>query len=68
MLTKDSIIVQPGQKVQLSRDSDDDKFIDCALSGKALYIVSGDNDLLEIKNVEGVEIITAREFIDRMSN
>ena len=31
------------------RDSDDDKFINCAVDAKALYIVSGDSDLLDIK-------------------
>ena len=32
---------------------------------KAIYIVSGDNDLLTIKNFEGIEIVTAREFYDK---
>ena len=62
-----SVVVQPTHDKKISRDPDDDKFINCALSGKALYIVSGDNDLLDINKVEGIEIITAREFLDRLS-
>ena len=46
-------------------DPDDDKFINCAIDVKAIYIVSGDNDLLAIKNFEGIEIVTAREFYDK---
>lgn len=51
--------------VKVCRDPDDDKFINCAIDAKAIYIVSGDNDLLELKNFAGIEIVTAREFYDR---
>ena len=46
----------------LSRDPDDDKFIECAVDSKSLYIVSGDQDLLVLKHVGNVEIITAADF------
>ena len=51
--------------LKVCRDPDDDKFINCAIDAKAIYIVSGDNDLLTIKNFAGVEIVTAREFYDK---
>ena len=34
--------------LKICRDPDDDKFINCAIDAKAIYIVSGDNDLLTI--------------------
>jgi predicted nucleic acid-binding protein len=37
----------------------DDKFIACALSAGASYLVSGDDDLLSLREVEGVHIVTA---------
>ena len=46
----------------LSRDPDDDTFIACAVDLKSLYIVSGDQDLLVLKHVGNVEIITAADF------
>jgi len=55
-------IIEPMTKVSICRDSDDDKFISCAIDAKALYIISGDKDLLEIEKYEGVEIITAADF------
>ncbi len=67
MLTRDSMVIHPTHTRKISSDPDDDKFINCALSGRALYIVSGDSDLLEIKEVEGIKIITARDFLDKMS-
>ena len=51
--------------VKVCRDHDDDKFINCAIDAKAIYIVSGDNDLLTLKNFAGIEIVTAREFYDK---
>ena len=51
--------------LKVCRDPKDDKFINCAIDAKAIYIVSGDNDLLTIKNFAGIEIVMAREFYDR---
>jgi predicted nucleic acid-binding protein len=36
------------------RKSKDDMFIDCAIAGKSRYIVSGDQDLLVLKQVMSV--------------
>jgi len=39
--------------LKVCRDPDDDKFINCAIDAKAIYIVSGDNDLLTLKKFCG---------------
>lgn len=58
-------MIEPMTCVELSRDPDDDKFLGCAKDAKALYIVSGDKDLLVLERYESIEIITAREFCER---
>lgn len=40
--------VNLGKRFYLSRDSDDNKFLDTAYAGKAKYLVTRDNDLLDI--------------------
>ena len=65
ILNKVQIII-PNQDVHICRDSDDDKFISCALDAQCLYIVSGDKDLLSIKSYKGIEIVTAAEFLKRI--
>jgi putative PIN family toxin of toxin-antitoxin system len=45
------------------RDSDDDKFIACAVSAAADFIVSGDRDLLDMGKYKSVKIISASEFL-----
>ena len=52
--------------LKICRDSKDDKFLNCAIDAKAIYIVSGDKDLLTIKNFCGIEIMTAREFYEKV--
>ncbi len=42
-------IIEPVSDVKISRDPDDDKFINCAKDAHALYIVSGDKDLLVLR-------------------
>ncbi|MBQ3830065.1 MAG: putative toxin-antitoxin system toxin component, PIN family [Spirochaetales bacterium] len=56
-------IVEPRTKVVASRDPDDDKFIECALDSGALYIISGDKDLLILEKYRGVTMITAADFV-----
>lgn len=58
-------IVVPFSAVEVCRDPDDDKFLSCAIDSRALYIVSGDKDLLSLEAFQGVEIITASEFCAR---
>ena len=46
----------------ICRDSDDDLILACARNAVADYVVTGDEDLLVLKNYEGISIITPREF------
>jgi predicted nucleic acid-binding protein len=44
-------------------DPDDDMVVECAVEGKAAYIVSGDKHLLNLKEYEGIVIVRANEFL-----
>jgi putative PIN family toxin of toxin-antitoxin system len=59
-------IIRVSSDIQASRDPDDNKFISCAVDGKCLYIVSGDDDLLSVGNYGDVEIVTVAEFLSRL--
>ena len=52
----------PSKELTVCRDPDDNKFLECAVEAKCLYIVSGDNDLLSMKQFEDVEIITVTDL------
>ena len=51
----------------LCRDPDDDYLVALAVASLAEVVVSGDQDLLALQN-PGIEIITPRELLDRVSD
>ena len=52
--------------VQLCRDPKDNFLLNLAIDGEADFLITGDNDLLIIKNLEKTEILTYREFENRL--
>jgi putative PIN family toxin of toxin-antitoxin system len=45
------------------RDPDDNMVLECAIEGRAQYIVSGDKDLLTLKTFRNVQIVRASDFL-----
>jgi hypothetical protein len=45
------------------RDREDIKILECAHSGTSDYIVTGDEDLLSLKEYDGIKIIRSRELL-----
>lgn len=56
------ILGQTDSIAPICRDSDDDLILACARDAVADYIVTGDEDLLVLKNYEGISILNPREF------
>lgn len=63
-----SNLVSPDKEIKICRDPDDNKFISCAIKGKCVYIVSGDNDLLSLNKVQNIEILKVEDFLNRLEN
>ena len=61
---QDAEVVEPRNRIDVCRDPNDNKFIECAVEGRADYIISEDADLLEIKAYEGIRIVSAEEFLN----
>lgn len=56
------IDVHSGSEI-IKKDPKDDKFIWCALAGKAKFIISGDQHLLALKSHRKIKILSPAEFI-----
>jgi putative PIN family toxin of toxin-antitoxin system len=52
---------------QRSRDPKDDPYLACALAARAKTIVSRDADLLVLEKPFGIQILTPREFLLRLT-
>ena len=50
-------VIAPKLNIKICRDEKDNKFLECAESAKVDYLVSGDEDLLSLKEYKGIPII-----------
>ena len=64
VIFKVSKVVKPDFSVDIVKeDPSDNRVIEAAISGKAQFIVTGDNHLLSLKNVENIKIISVKDFL-----
>ena len=58
-----AVFVEPTEEIRVCRDLNDDKFLELAVSGKANYIISGDDDLVLLNPFRTIAILTSAEFL-----
>jgi len=64
LLRDEARLVKPTQRLSLSPDESDNRYIECAVDGGAEIIVTGDKlHLLPIEDYQGVRIISPLEFL-----
>ena len=57
-------IIKPGIRLKVvKRDPSDDKFLECAVAGKANVLISGDKELLSLNRYHGVQILSPSQFL-----
>ena len=68
-MLKKAVLVEVSNQVHLVKDDpDDDKFIEAAIAGGAQFIISQDKDLLTLKEVREIKIITPERFLELVQN
>ena len=66
-ITDESLIKKPTKEIFLCRDPKDNKFLELAQEVQANYIITGDLDLLELKEFQQCKIMTPAEFINELN-
>jgi len=66
LLYEGSRLIEPATSIIACQDPDDNKFLECAVSGEADYIVSKDKHLLDLEEYEGIKILTPEGFLDML--
>ncbi len=51
------LVIASKLNIRVCRDEKDNKFLECAESAKADYLISGDKDLLSLKEYKGIPIV-----------
>ncbi|OGI28654.1 MAG: putative toxin-antitoxin system toxin component, PIN family [Candidatus Moranbacteria bacterium RIFOXYA12_FULL_44_15] len=62
-----SKLVFPGKKLNIVKDDpSDNKFLECALAGRAGFIITGDVHLLKLKKFGKIQILNPRDFLNKI--
>jgi len=56
-------IIVPTSHIEVCRDPDDNRVLECAIDGEVDYIITGDKDILVLDSFEGIKIITVDNFL-----
>jgi uncharacterized protein len=56
--------VKPRKRIRLMKDDPDNRILECAVTGQADAIVTGDKRLLELGEYRGVRLLSLREYLD----
>lgn len=59
------IVFAPSPLSPVTRDAADDRALECAVTGRADFIVSGDLHLKELKSFQEIPILSPAEFLQR---
>jgi putative PIN family toxin of toxin-antitoxin system len=57
-------LVWPRRKLAIVRDDPDNRVIECAVAGRADAIVTGDRELLALRDYQGIRVIALSEYLD----
>jgi putative PIN family toxin of toxin-antitoxin system len=63
-----TVLNPPSLSHHICRDKNDDIIISLADTVKAPYLITGDNDLLELKKFKNTRIVIPREFWEILRN
>src|SRR5687768_7654015 len=55
-------VVEPNITVNCCRDPDDNRVLECAIGGQVRAIITGDEDLLSMREFEGIPIMNTEQF------
>jgi putative PIN family toxin of toxin-antitoxin system len=63
LLSELAIAVRPRRRLRIVKDDPDNRVLECALTGRADAIVTGDSALLGLGEFRGVRIMSLREYL-----
>jgi putative PIN family toxin of toxin-antitoxin system len=57
-------LVKPARRIKLLKDEPDNRILECATDGEADLLVTGDKMILQLREYEGVKIISLKEYLE----
>lgn len=59
-----ALMVKPRRRLMVLADEPDNRILECALAGRATWIVTGDMALLALGEYGGIRIASLREYLE----
>ena len=56
-------LVKPTRKVSIFKDDPDNRILECALHGKADVLVTGNKEMLRLREYEQIRIMSLKEYV-----
>ena len=62
-LSEHSTTVKPRRKLRVVKDDPDNRVLECAVTGRADVVITGDKELLDLGAYSGIRIISLRDYL-----
>ncbi len=62
-IINNGIKIEVSSSIDLCRDKYDNKFLELSVDGQADYLISGDNDLLDLIKIHNIDIVRPDTFL-----
>jgi putative PIN family toxin of toxin-antitoxin system len=60
-----AILINPQRKLSICRNEEDNMLLECCLEARARFLVSGDKDLLDLRDLPfDLRVLTPRQFLE----
>ncbi|MCA9466097.1 MAG: putative toxin-antitoxin system toxin component, PIN family [Nitrospira sp.] len=63
LLSEMAAVVNPTRTVSIFKDDPDNRILECAEAGQAECIVTGDKAMLQLKEYQGIRLISLRDYL-----
>jgi putative PIN family toxin of toxin-antitoxin system len=57
-------LVKPARRIKLFKDEPDNRILECAIYGEADLLVTGDKEILQLREYKGVKIISLKGYLE----
>ncbi|MFH1917226.1 MAG: putative toxin-antitoxin system toxin component, PIN family [Nanoarchaeota archaeon] len=64
IISEVSTIIETEKEINVVRDPTDNMLIEAAIESNTKYIITGDDDLLSLKEYRGIKILTVSDFLE----
>jgi putative PIN family toxin of toxin-antitoxin system len=64
MLSELGELVKPIKKVRIFKDEPDNRILECAIHGRADVLVTGDKEILQLREYKGIKMVSLKEYVE----